>query len=182
MRNKGMAREREKYKYLVSEYLIKLEIQDVKSEYKLKKVLKLLNEVIIKREQNFPIIENLSSWKDLYSYLELVSMHVMASTNNVNVSKNYSYNQQLNLEVNNKEIELDFFQSKEAEFIYYLTKLDGEIQREKLGIKPMHYNKKEYAKKWRNSILKEIHPDKSKHKEAAKAIDALNEIYSKMVK
>lgn len=36
-------------------------------------------------------------------------------------------------------------------------------------------------KKWRNDILKEVHPDKSEHIGATKAITKLNEIFEKMV-
>lgn len=175
-------RKREEHKILVSKYLIELGLKDNIKNEKLRDVLIPLNEFVIEKDLDFPIVENILSWKDLHSYLQLLGMTNFFNIKNPNESKSVIFSQTVLSEGNCKDNESDFFQSKEAEFIYYLTNLDGEIQREKLGIKPMLYNKKDYAKKWRNDILKEIHPDKSKHKEASKAIEVLNEIYAKMVK
>ena len=75
-----------------------------------------------------------------------------------------------------------YFKSKANEYIYYLVELYGEVQKEKLNIKLVHYKSKEKAKKWRDNIIDIIHPNKSTHPDATKAYSVLDEIYREMLK
>lgn len=147
----------EKYRFLVHKCMERLEIINNDTEYKLKDALYLLNESLSKRKINdFPFIKNLYSWKDLYSYLNLVEGFKKESNiENESVKMKSSFLSKDKKSKDKKEnIETEFFKSKEEQFIYYLTRLDGVVQREKLGIKPLHYAKKEYAKKMEERYFK----------------------------
>ncbi len=76
----------------------------------------------------------------------------------------------------------DYFNSKESEYIYYLIELDGEIRQKKLNITRILYKDKQKAKKWRDEVIKIIHPDKNSHPNATKSSKILNEIYEEMIK
>ena len=56
------------------------------------------------------------------------------------------------------------FISKQAEYIYYLTELDGKTRNNKLGLTDIHYESKKEAKKWYKNIARLVHPDKLKLK------------------
>ena len=73
-----------------------------------------------------------------------------------------------------------YFKSAEARYIFYLLEVDGPKRAKALNIKKIHYSNKNEAKKWRDGIAKKIHPDVCKHKEAAKAISKLNQLYEEM--
>ena len=45
-----------------------------------------------------------------------------------------------------------FFKSKQDEYIFYLTKLDGKQRNQLLGLTDEHYENKELAKKWYKEI------------------------------
>lgn len=59
---------------------------------------------------------------------------------------------------------LDFhlgpFISRQAELVFYLTKLQGSVRNELLGITIAHYHDKELAKQWYRSISQLVHSDK----------------------
>ena len=59
---------------------------------------------------------------------------------------------------------LDFkkgpFVSKQQEYIFYLTKLEGKQRNKALGITDEHYEDKKLAKKWKKSIAQKIASDK----------------------
>lgn len=74
-----------------------------------------------------------------------------------------------------------YFVSKEAEIIFYLVDLSGEIRLTKLGLTKNHYSNKNKATKWRNTILKIIHPDKCLHLNSSEATKTLNSIYKEMI-
>ena len=74
-----------------------------------------------------------------------------------------------------------YFVSKEAEIIFYLVELNGEIRLKKLGITKRYYNNKTKATNWRNDVLKIIHPDKCSHEKASEATSKLNSIYKEMI-
>ena len=54
-----------------------------------------------------------------------------------------------------------FFKSKQDEYIFYLTKLDGKQRNQLLGLTDEHYENKELAKKWYKEISNYVHPDKN---------------------
>ncbi|UYM14470.1 hypothetical protein [Endozoicomonas euniceicola] len=70
----------------------------------------------------------------------------------------------------NNDFKYDYFVSKEAEIIFYLSVLTGEAQQEMLNIAPSFYKDKKKAKAWRDKVIKKIHPDKSKHPDAKKQL------------
>jgi len=74
-----------------------------------------------------------------------------------------------------------YFVSKEAEVIFYLVELSGEIRLKMLGLTKSYYSNKNKATKWRNSILKLIHPDKCLYQKASEATIKLNSIYKEMI-
>lgn len=75
----------------------------------------------------------------------------------------------------------DYFKSKTDEYIFYLLEMDGKQRAEKLKINRKCYLNETEAKKWRNQIAKELHPDKSNHKKATQATAKLNQLYKEMV-
>ncbi|GGY29928.1 hypothetical protein [Paludibacterium paludis] len=52
------------------------------------------------------------------------------------------------------------FVSKQQEYIYYLTKLEGKQRNVALGITDKLYEDKSAAKKWYKKIANQVHPDK----------------------
>jgi len=74
-----------------------------------------------------------------------------------------------------------YFVSKEAEIIFYLVELSGEVRLTKLGLTKSHYSNKNKATKWRNTMLKIIHPDKCLHLKSSDATKTLNSIYKEMI-
>lgn len=74
-----------------------------------------------------------------------------------------------------------YFVSKKAEIIFYLIELSGEVRLTKLGLTKGHYSNKTKATKWRNTILKIIHPDKCLHLKSSEATKTLNSIYKEMI-
>lgn len=75
----------------------------------------------------------------------------------------------------------EYFSSKSNEYIFYLTELDGEIMIKKLGITKSNFTNEKEAKKWRDTISKQIHPDICHHPKAEEAMSRLNKMYSNMV-
>lgn len=75
---------------------------------------------------------------------------------------------------------IPFFKSENDEVVFYLTQLDGKDRLDKLGVSIVHYSDKKLANKWRNSILKKIHPDKWKDGLGTQATAELNNIYKEM--
>lgn len=80
-----------------------------------------------------------------------------------------------------KQAKYQYFVSKEAEIIFYLVELSGEVRLNKLGLTKSHYSNKNKATKWRNTILKIIHPDKCLHLRSSEATKTLNSIYKEMI-
>ena len=52
------------------------------------------------------------------------------------------------------------FTSKQQEYIYYLTKLEGKQRNIALGITDDLYGNKKAAKRWFQKIANQVHPDK----------------------
>jgi len=72
----------------------------------------------------------------------------------------------------------EFFKSKQAEYLFYLTKLEGKQRNDLLGLTDEHYENKELAKKWYRKIAHDIHPDKGGNNEA---FNTLNKIYQILI-
>lgn len=54
-----------------------------------------------------------------------------------------------------------FFKSKQDEYLFYLTKLEGKQRNKLLGLTDEHYENKKLAKKWYKGISNYVHPDKN---------------------
>ena len=83
-----------------------------------------------------------------------------------------------------KELHLkeDIFTSKQNEYIFYLTELEGEILLNKLNVQNKHYEDKTSAKKWYKEISKYVHPDKNQNNNKSNdAFNALNKIYNILI-
>ncbi|PHV25605.1 hypothetical protein CSQ93_22900 [Janthinobacterium sp. BJB426] len=52
------------------------------------------------------------------------------------------------------------FISKQLEYAYYLTKLEGKQRTLALGVDERHYHDKQFAKRWYKKIANIVHPDK----------------------
>lgn len=70
------------------------------------------------------------------------------------------------------------FVSRQAEFVYYLCKLEGKQRNLALGITDDHYEDKEKAKKWYRELAQIVHPDKGGD---ATAFKVLKKLYNVMV-
>lgn len=75
-----------------------------------------------------------------------------------------------------------YFKSKADKYIYALIKLDEQYRASELGLVSDLFYNKNAAKKWRDAISKEIHPDVCAHPFAAKAHAELNELYESITK
>lgn len=146
-------------------------INDLKKLGRFSEVKKQIKEYIMYKYTEIPFID-VKSWNDLFAYITLLNQIIIKSPENYAIK---------NSDVN-ETYKSKFFISKEAEYIYYLVKLDGEEQVEKLKIKEMYFKNQEAARRWRNDIVKYIHPDKCNHPDAEKAIEKLTNLYEKMVK
>ena len=72
----------------------------------------------------------------------------------------------------------DFFKSKQAELIFYLTQLEGKQRNRMLGLSDEHYTNKELAKNWYREVAKYVHPDKGGNE---KAFATLKKIYDILI-
>lgn len=70
------------------------------------------------------------------------------------------------------------FISRQAEFIYYLTELEGKQRNRAIGITDNHYEDKDIAKKWYKEVSQLVHPDKGGN---ATAFNVLRKLYEVMV-
>ena len=75
-----------------------------------------------------------------------------------------------------------FFKGNTEKLIFYLVELDGKTRLDKLGITLLHYTNKKIAKKWKNSVSKQIHPDVCNNPLASDAMNELINIYEEMVR
>lgn len=114
------------------------------------------------------------SWEELFSAIQQLKQLLNFQLNEIASSN------QLNLPSKN-DSNIDYFKTRTDEIIYALIELKGKQRQEKLNITKFCYNNAQYAKKWRNDILKLIHPDKTKHPRAEEAMTLLQELYEGMV-
>lgn len=119
-------------------------------------------------------LKNLGSIGDVQAELEelIKPLKIQAST--------YEEIYQVVLLLKSKWIDFSAgpFVSETAEYVYYLTKLDGKQRNDALGITDEIYDDKALAKKWYKKIAQKVHQDKggSDH-----AFRVLSEIYKVLV-
>jgi len=75
-----------------------------------------------------------------------------------------------------------YFKGEAERYIFFLLEMDGEARKQKLKINRLNYSDKAYAKKWKDSIAKIVHPDNCKHPLAEAAYTELTEMYKGMIK
>lgn len=71
-----------------------------------------------------------------------------------------------------------FFKSKQDEYLFYLTKLEGKQRNKLLGLTDEHYENKKLAKKWYREISNYVHPDKNGNENA---FQTLSNIYKVLI-
>jgi len=86
------------------------------------------------------------------------------------------------IQKSNKDNEDLYFKSQAHRYIFALVELDGESRQRVLDINDELYHDKEKAKKWRDNIVKLIHPDSCKIEDMENAMAKLNYLYSRMIK
>lgn len=97
--------------------------------------------------------------------------------------KTNSTTSQVTKEISKKDFDhSDYFISQEAFLIFVLLHVEGEKRVKLIGIKEKMYESLTSAKKWRNSIIQLIHPDRCQHPLADEAVSKVNDIYSRMKK
>lgn len=110
-----------------------------------------------------------NSWSGLYDkiciFRDIINTFSQSSNDNLNSNK-----------MNN-----GYFKSNEDELIFYILEMDGKRRSDKLGITRKCFMDKSEARKWKNDILKIIHPDKLKHPMANEAVSEINQLYKEMV-
>lgn len=70
------------------------------------------------------------------------------------------------------------FVSRQAEFIYYLSQLEGKQRNRAIGITDEHYEDTTIARKWYKEVSQLVHPDKGGD---ATAFNVLRKLYEVMV-
>ena len=86
-----------------------------------------------------------------------------------------------------QEKHIDFinspFKSKQDEYLFYLTQLEGGQRNKLLGLTDKHYEDKQLAKKWYKQISNYVHPDKiHSYKDGKnKAFNILTNIYNVLI-
>lgn len=119
-----------------------------------------------------------NSWIGLYQKIVALREVICYLNDNVIIKNPGDTNKGEDQHKNNESV---YFNSKEAEYIFYLLELDGKHRADKLNITMKCYSNKNEAKIWRDSIAKVIHPDKCKNERANEAICKLNQLYGDMV-
>lgn len=86
--------------------------------------------------------------------------------------------------MDNSEMKMEddkYFKSKRHRYIFALLELDGKNRTEIIGITNEMYHDKNKAKKWRDELVKQIHPDVCSVDGAEAAVAKVNELYSRMI-
>lgn len=74
-----------------------------------------------------------------------------------------------------------YFKSEAVKIIYFLVELDGEARQNKLKITARLYRDIREARKWRDDLLKKVHPDNCDHPMASIAASEINTLYARMI-
>ncbi len=122
-------------------------------------------------------VESLANVKKLGTEQEIIdNLNKIVKPLKVDVT---SYEEILEVIKNLKEKHIDFiegfFKSKQQEYIFYLTKLEGKKRKDLLNITEQFFEDKKLAKKWYKDISKLVHPDKNGDSDA---FNNLTELYS----
>ncbi|WGK93351.1 hypothetical protein [Pseudomonas migulae] len=67
------------------------------------------------------------------------------------------------------------FVSRQAEIIFYLTKLDGQLRNDLIGLTDEHYEDQDKAKQWLRKLNNLVHPDKGGDEAAFKILKKIYE-------
>lgn len=106
-----------------------------------------------------------NSYANLYAYIQKLSRKISLDGNH-----------------NITETDSDgLFISTAGRYIFALTRADAQLRRNLLDVQSSYYRDKENAKKWRNKIANQIHPDKCNLPDSDRAYSKLDEIYKGMV-
>ena len=68
------------------------------------------------------------------------------------------------------------FVSSQAEYVFYLTELDGSVRNQRLGITDAHYHDQKLAKQWFRSMRNLVHSDKGGDDRAFRKLKDLYEV------
>jgi len=75
-----------------------------------------------------------------------------------------------------------YFKSEAAKTIFYLLVMSGEARTDYLGIDERLYEDASAARKWRDRLIKIVHPDNCDHPKAQEAVKEITRIYGRMTK
>ncbi len=111
----------------------------------------------LKNIQSIDELEKLGSKEDVKSFLQEIVAPLK-----INASSYQEIYETLKM-LQQKHIDFidGFFKSKQDEYLFYLTKLEGKQRNQLLGLTDEHYVDKELAKKWYREISNYVHPDKN---------------------
>lgn len=149
-----------------------LKIESLEELKELGKMLEIKYEVQEKLGDRIKIRSR--SWEELFLAIQQLKNFLNYEINEITPIN------QRNLPMK-KDSNIEYFKTRTDEIIYALIELKGKQRQEKLNITNFCYNNPKYAKKWRNDIVKLIHPDKTKHPKAEEAMTLLQELYEGMV-
>lgn len=79
----------------------------------------------------------------------------------------------------NQSSERTFFLSQSAQYLYYLTKLDGKTRTKKLNVTKFHYENKAYAALWFQQV-RDIIIQFPEHEDFKEGLKQLTDLYRNM--
>jgi hypothetical protein len=131
-----------------------MDINDIISSNDIKQLGTI--EELIKIINSFmqPFVLNVQTYEELYDAINFIKKNIKLSD--------------------------EIFCSKEKEYLFYLTVLDGEQRNKLLGITDIHYEDKDKAKRWYKKIVNYVHPDKNKDNNAEEAFIILKKIFNQL--
>ena len=124
--------------------------------------------------QSIDELEKLDSEEDIKFFLERIVIPLK-----INVSSYQEIYETLKI-LQQKHVDFidGFFKSKQDEYLFYLTKLEGKQRNQLLGLTDEHYENKKLAKKWYKEISTYVHPDKNGDENA---FSTLSNIYKILI-
>ncbi len=124
--------------------------------------------------QSIDELEKLGSEEDIKFFLERIVIPLK-----INVSSYQEIYETLKI-LQQKHVDFidGFFKSKQDEYLFYLTKLEGKQRNQLLGLTDEHYENKKLAKKWYKEISTYVHPDKNGDENA---FSTLSNIYKILI-
>ncbi len=124
--------------------------------------------------QSIDELEKIGSEEDIKNFLERIVIPLK-----INVSSYQEIYETLKI-LQQKHVDFidGFFKSKQDEYLFYLTKLEGKQRNQLLGLTDEHYENKKLAKKWYKEISTYVHPDKNGDENA---FSTLSNIYKILI-